>query len=86
MPNTCLNNNHVPGQFYVPTTSGFWNMPLLTLLKCALVGKGLFWHWIKKNSRYDIFLENVVPKQSFFFVASDVIPILYNKPCTCTGD
>ena len=27
------------------------------------------------------FLKNVVPKESFFFVASDVVPILYNKPC-----
>ena len=24
--------------------------------------------------------KNVVPKESFFFVASDVVPILYNKP------
>ena len=22
-----------------------------------------------------------MPKESFFFVASDVVPILYNKPC-----
>ena len=27
------------------------------------------------------FLKNVVPKESFFVVASDVVPILYNKPC-----
>ena len=30
---------------------------------------------------HDIFLKNLVPKESFFFVASDVVPILYNKPC-----
>ena len=33
MPNTCLNNNHLPGQFYVPTSSGFWTIFLLTLFK-----------------------------------------------------
>ena len=36
--------------------------------------------------RKDVFLKNVVPKESFFFVASDVVAILYNKPCICTGD
>ena len=33
-----------------------------------------------------MFLKNVVPEETFFFVASDVAPILYNKPCICTGD
>ena len=28
-----------------------------------------------------LFKKNVVPKESFLFVASDVVPILYNKPC-----
>ena len=30
--------------------------------------------------------KKLVPKESFFFVASDVVPILYNRPCICTGD
>ena len=30
---TCLNNNHLPGQFYVTNSSSFWTLPLLTLLK-----------------------------------------------------
>ena len=33
MPNICLHNNHLPGQFYVPTSSDFWTISLLTLLK-----------------------------------------------------
>ena len=33
LPNTSLNNNHLPDQFYLPTSSGFWAIPLLTLLK-----------------------------------------------------
>ena len=31
--------------------------------------------------KYIFFKKNVVPKESFFFIASDVVPILYNKPC-----
>ena len=31
------------------------------------------------------FLKNVATKD-FFFVASDVVPVLYNKACLCTGD
>ena len=31
------------------------------------------------------FLKNVVPKEHFF-VASDIVPILFNKPCTCSED
>ena len=27
------NNNNLPGQFYVPTSYDFWNIPLSTLLK-----------------------------------------------------
>ena len=33
-----------------------------------------------------IFLKNVVPKEPFFFAASDIVPIIYNKPCICTAD
>ena len=36
--------NNLPGQFYVTTSSSFWYIALLTLLKCALEGKGIFWH------------------------------------------
>ena len=28
-----------------------------------------------------MFLKNAVPKESFSFVVSDVVPILYNEPC-----
>ena len=33
-----------------------------------------------------ILLKNVVPKEPFFFAASDIVPIIYNKPCICTAD
>ena len=33
LPNTCLNNNHSPGQFYVASPSDFWTIALLTLQK-----------------------------------------------------
>ena len=66
---------------YVTISSGFW-----TLLK-------MYTWWQKtlsalnlQNPRWDIFLKNAVPKESFFFAASDVARILYNKPCICIGD
>ena len=34
-----------------------------------------------KKSQVGHFKKNVVPKESFFFVASDIVPTLYNKPC-----
>ena len=40
----------------------------------------------KKNLSQDIFPKNIVLKESFFFVASDVVSIIYNKPCICIGD
>ena len=40
----------------------------------------------EKNPRWDIFLKNVVPKETFFIAAPDVVPILCNKPCICIGD
>ena len=33
LPNICLNNSRLPDQFCVPISSGFWTIPLLTLLK-----------------------------------------------------
>ena len=39
LPNTCLNNNHLPGQLYVPTPSSFWTIPILTLLKMGPKGQ-----------------------------------------------
>ena len=39
LPNNCLNNIHLPGQFYVPTSSGIWTIPLLTLLKMCPRGQ-----------------------------------------------
>ena len=51
----------------------------------SLWAKASFGTKLKKTPRQDIFLENVVPKESFI-VASDVASILYNKPCICTGD
>ena len=33
-----------------------------------------------------LFKKNVVPKESFLFVASDAVPILKNKPCICAKD
>ena len=33
MSNTSLNNNHLSDQVYDLTSSGFWIIPLLTLLK-----------------------------------------------------
>ena len=46
-----------------------------------LGAKDSFGTKLKKNPRWDNFFKNVVPKDSFFFAASDVAPIVYNKPC-----
>ena len=54
---------------------------LASELKMYTWGEDSFGTKLKKNSRQDIFFKNVVPKESFFFVASYVVPILYNKPC-----
>ena len=52
MPFSCLNNNHLPGQFYVPTSSDFRTIPLLTLLKVSRSGaKDSFDTKFKKNPR-----------------------------------
>ena len=82
--NSCPNNNHLPGQLYVPTASGFWTITLLTLLKFALEQKRLFLHRVLKNPRQDFF-RNVAPKKPFF-VASDTVSVLCNKPWICPGD
>ena len=39
---TCLNKNQLPGQFYFTTSSGFWIIPLLTLLKMCPWGQRNF--------------------------------------------
>ena len=39
-PNTFLNNNHLSGSFYVQTSSDFWTIRLLTLLKMCRRGEG----------------------------------------------
>ena len=50
MPNTCLNNNHLPGQFYVLTSSDFWTIVLLTLLRmCSKGQRILFARFIVEN-------------------------------------
>ena len=38
MSNTSLNNNHLPDQVYDLNSSGFWIIPLLTLLKMCSSG------------------------------------------------
>ena len=52
----------------------------------ALGEKNSFGSKLKKVLGRIFFLKNVVPKESFFFVASDVVPIVYNKTCICFGD
>ena len=42
LPSTCLDNNHLPGQFYVPNSSDFSTIPLLTLLKKCPWGQRSF--------------------------------------------
>ena len=32
------------------------------------------------------FKKNIVPKESFFFAESGVVPIVNNKPSICAGD
>ena len=50
MPNTCLNNNHLPDQFYVLTSSDFWTIVLLTLLRmCSKGQRILFARFIVEN-------------------------------------
>ena len=75
-----VHDNHLPGQFYVTTWSGFWS-----LFKTYTWGQRTLLALNKKKIlvRIYVFL-NVVPKESFFFVAPDFVPILYNKPCICT--
>ena len=51
-----------------------------------LAAKDSFGTKLKEILGRIFFLRNVVPKESLFFVASDVVPILWNKPCICTGD
>ena len=55
------------------TSSGFW-----TLLKMCTWGQSTF---LAVNQKKNYFLKNAVLKESFLFVASDVAPILYNRPC-----
>ena len=64
MPNTYLSNNHLPGQSFVPILSGFWTIPLLTLLKmCPRGQRALLTLNLKKNPRYDIFLKKCSGKR-----------------------
>ena len=52
--------------------------------KCTLGGKRFFWHEIKKTLGrifFFFFFWKCSAKHSFFFVASDVVRILCNKPC-----
>ena len=44
LPNTCLNNNHPPGQFYVASPSDFWTIALLTLQKMCTWKKRTLLH------------------------------------------
>ena len=39
MPKVCLNNDHLPSQSNIPTSSGIWTIPLLLYWKCALGAK-----------------------------------------------
>ena len=53
--------------------------------KCTLGGKNLFGTKLKKILGRIFFKRNLVPKEPFFLVASDGVPILCNKPCIKTG-
>ena len=53
--------------------------------KCTLGGKNSFDTKLKKILGRIFFLKNLVPKESFL-VASDGVPILYDKPCIWKGD
>ena len=67
MPNTCVNNNHLPGQFYVATSSGFWTIPLLTLLKMYPWRKRALLTLNKKILGKDIFLKKCSVKRVLLF-------------------
>ena len=54
--------------------------------KCTLGGKNSFGTKLKKILGRIFLKKKIVPKESFFLVASDGVPILYSKPCICTGD
>ena len=54
MPNTCLNNNHLPGQFYVLTSSDFWTIVLLTLLRMCSKGQRILFARFIVESRDNI--------------------------------
>ena len=45
-PNSCLNKDHLPVQFYIRTSSGFWTIPLLSLLKMCSRVQMIFWYLI----------------------------------------
>ena len=64
LPKYC--NNHLPGQFYVPTSYGFWTIPLLTLLKMGLRRQTTLLALNLKKILVRIFFQNVGLKETFF--------------------
>ena len=86
MRNTCRIDHNKPGQFYVATSSGFNYTPINFIENVPLEAKDSFGTKLKKNLRWIFFKKIQCQKSPSFFAASDVGPILYNKPCICTGD
>ena len=70
----------------IDQVNSMWQLHLLNFIENVQLGaKDFFGTNLKKTLGRIFFLKNVVPKESVFFVASDVVPILYNNPCMCTG-
>ena len=73
-------------KYYVKISSGLRTIPLLILLKMCSWGQKTLSVLDKKKILGTIFSLKMQCQKSPFFVASGVVPILYNKPCICTGD
>ena len=84
--NTFLNKNHLPGQLCHNFIWLLNYIPISFIENVLLGAKDSFCTKLKKVLGRIFFEKNVVPKESFFFVASDVVSILYIEPCICTGD
>ena len=79
--NPCLNNNHLPAQFYVSTLSGFWIIFLLTLLKMCLRGQRplVSLNFLKKILVRIFFLKCRAIRS--LFLSTGCCPYFYNKLC-----
>ena len=75
MPNTCLNNSPNLCHNFI------WLLKNIGFIENVALGeKDSFGTKVKKNFLVENCLKKV-PKESFFIIASDVVPVLCNKPC-----